>query len=1143
MVKKYRFEDLVVFDDTSNRNALNDAMCVHVEEPNPLDSSKPLVKIPYLSKESHKQYRKDMLRFLHPDRFDIANHISQFSGLSESQKKDKLRGYLWLQKTLTGKGSGDMCIPSGEWVPRQESVKTKSSDSAGVDAEGYRVKTQKMNSYNKKKFECLRQVDNWGKILKEHRFDKSSFDHEKMMEDFPTASPKMQKLFDHIKALDNRDQRRHGKKFKHFIFSDVRSQGYGAKILTAGFISQGYHLAFNDKFKIDITPKQDKFAVLSSTSLYGKPFPQRLKKSLLSLYNGGPRARSDKEMYNVHGERLRFFIFDSGFKEGIDLFDVKYVHLFDTPLNDADRKQAVGRATRTCGQMGLKFIPNQGWPLHIYVYQNRLEHPEYQTVHNLLYSYSGVDLAKANTIAELSRVCHESAVDYELNEPVNYWSRRVEPEQPIMVPLLTDGTPVLPGVSRTNNTMMTIQNGGDPEINCQGRCGARPTKDIPFKVNLMRLIWVALGNRLTVIDQKAPNGKRHMRRSELCQQLSVKQNFCSAVTEVYLHPERLQKYERLAKMRIEFKRETRKKIKKNLKKSNKGRKNQQLEKIIEDAREEMRIVPYQNRDIVALDDSRSTSKSSIKSIQNRPLLLQQQLQESNSASSASSTNSTNSTKLLGAPPQPQPQHQKQSQLESSSQSLSQSSQTMDNAIPFVSETPLNMNELRARIRELYKATCTWDSPKFEDRCNKRGGDLKSLVRDYFPTQNFVRQYFNPGNPYGGMLLDHSVGTGKTCTAIATASTFFEPQGYHILWVTRTTLKADIWKDMFDSICNATLKNEVLAGKITSFPDALGRRRKLIGQRWLEPISYKQFSNALAGKNRLGKHLRDINGKSDPLRKTLVIIDEAHKLYGGTDLKGTEKADMKVVEKTIFNSYRRSGNNSGRLLIMTATPVANDPMEVIRLFNLMERDESKRFPVDYAKFQEQYLDINGLFRPETKAGFMDRVCGYVSYLNREGDPTNFSQPIYHTIKVDLAPSKSVDLKKGLEDCQQQFGNEVKKYQSELQQFIFEAKDQIRYLTLDQQAEISRLQHELSAAPRQDKASIRSFIAQTKRNHSNAKRELRQRHSSRKKQLQQSIVATKAQQRQCVRDIRQKAKESANNIDQTNMIRNRCKVSLS
>ena len=47
---------------------------------------------------------------------------------------------------------------------------------------------------------------------------------------------------------------------------------------------------------------------------------------------------------------------------------------------------------------------------------------------------------------------------------------------------------------------------------------------------------------------------------------------------------------------------------------------------------------------------------------------------------------------------------------------------------------------------------------------------------------------------------------KTCILIvATASTFFEPQGYHILWVTRTTLKADIWKDMFDSIVMLLLK--------------------------------------------------------------------------------------------------------------------------------------------------------------------------------------------------------------------------------------------------------------------------------------------------------------------------------------------------
>ena len=59
------------------------------------------------------------------------------------------------------------------------------------------------------------------------------------------------------------------------------------------------------------------------------------------------------------------------------------------------------------------------------------------------------------------------------------------------------------------------------------------------------------------------------------------------------------------------------------------------------------------------------------------------------------------------------------------------------------------------------------------------------------------------------------------------------------------------KDMFDSICNAILKQEILQGKISKFPDKLAMRRRLITKRFMEPISYKQFSNALAGKNKLG----------------------------------------------------------------------------------------------------------------------------------------------------------------------------------------------------------------------------------------------------------------------------------------------------
>jgi hypothetical protein len=67
------------------------------------------------------------------------------------------------------------------------------------------------------------------------------------------------------------------------------------------------------------------------------------------------------------------------------------------------------------------------------------------------------------------------------------------------------------------------------------------------------------------------------------------------------------------------------------------------------------------------------------------------------------------------------------------------------------------------------------------------------------TQNFVQKFLTPQSPYKGMLLFHSVGSGKTCTAIATATNTFDREGYKILWVTRHTLKEDIWKNMFDKI--------------------------------------------------------------------------------------------------------------------------------------------------------------------------------------------------------------------------------------------------------------------------------------------------------------------------------------------------------
>ncbi len=84
------------------------------------------------------------------------------------------------------------------------------------------------------------------------------------------------------------------------------------------------------------------------------------------------------------------------------------------------------------------------------------------------------------------------------------------------------------------------------------------------------------------------------------------------------------------------------------------------------------------------------------------------------------------------------------------------------------------------------------------------------------------------------------------------------------------------------------------------------------------MSYKQFTNLIAKKNDYYNEMVKRNGKNDPFKKTLIIIDEAHKLYA-EDTPIVEKPDINLLKQAIYNSYNNSGNESCKLLLMTATP--------------------------------------------------------------------------------------------------------------------------------------------------------------------------------------------------------------------------------
>jgi hypothetical protein len=270
----------------------------------------------------------------------------------------------------------------------------------------------------------------------------------------------------------------------------------------------------------------------------------------------------------------------------------------------------------------------------------------------------------------------------------------------------------------------------------------------------------------------------------------------------------------------------------------------------------------------------------------------------------------------------------------------------------------------------------------------------------------MRRFFTPAAPMKGMIMWHSMGTGKTCAAVATATTTFERQAYTILWVTRAVLKNEIWKNMFNAVCSDVLRERMRKEKDFEIPEDPKQQLKLLSDAWsIKPMSYRQFTNMIAGKNSIYKQLLMKNGRIDPLRKTLLIIDEAHKLYGKEDLQPGERPNMDRVLSVLDNSYEKSGAMSVRLLLMSGTPFANDPMQLIKLVNLC-KPAAKRLPTDFDVFARKYLTKEGQFSDRGREKYMDDIAGTVSYLNQERDARRFAQPDIETIRVNLSHSEDL-----------------------------------------------------------------------------------------------------------------------------------------
>ena len=771
-------------------------------------------------------------------------------------------------------------------------------------------------------FRCMRKTANFSKIANYHKFDKNVFNSKKFLEDLDEASPKIIQLINTITQLDEEDKKNHNKNFKHFIFSDVKEGGYGAKIIASALIAFGFNNVIKArkvqnvkklKLYIETHNSKNNFGLLCSNSIYGSTFNEKLKKELLNLFNKRPD--------NINGEKLRFIIFDSGFKEGIDLFDVKYVHIFEPSMTIADLKQTVGRATRTCGQKGLKFLPGIGWPLYVYNYyltvpdimansmtaskflinnitKSRDEKDEdilifknIDKFNDTTMMYTNFDKAMDNLSKQLFELAPSLSTDFILTKNLHNVDDLNHDYMEKDFYLMGGAKNILNNVNK-NSKYFNIN-----FINCKGNCGQKTSNDVPVSVDFLQKVYYKYSHNRKLIPSKN-------KREFFCDYMSNSAN--ASIYCKQLNYEWSKRYS-----------------------------------IVPNAIEK-------NKDLDSIELEKG-EKEEIKSDYN------------NLDYSGTNINKIKSNKMIP-------------------------------------KNKLSFLAMRDFIKSNYNSSeFKWDKLIIENKCIAKPGEKpkESHEIELNPTQKFITNFFCPESPYKGLLLWHSVGTGKTCTGVATASMSFEQQDYSILWVTRTTLKSDVWKNIFDQICHIVLKEEVKMGKI--LPDKLNDRKKILSKNWLEPMSYKQFSNLLEGKNKIYDILKERNGSEDILKKTLIIIDEAHKLYGG-DLKATERPNTNVMEKLIMNSYKKSGPNSCKLLIMTATPFTDSPLELFSLTNLFFTNESEKITTNKEEFKKQYMTSENILSENGVKNLANKLSGYISYLNREKDPTQFAQPIMINVPV-------------------------------------------------------------------------------------------------------------------------------------------------
>jgi superfamily II DNA or RNA helicase len=207
-------------------------------------------------------------------------------------------------------------------------------------------------------------------------------------------------------------------------------------------------------------------------------------------------------------------------------------------------------------------------------------------------------------------------------------------------------------------------------------------------------------------------------------------------------------------------------------------------------------------------------------------------------------------------------------------------------------------------------------------------------KNYTPQiqQLFVSKFINPNTNNKNILLYHKIGAGKTCAAIKIVEEWKEKR--EIIFVCPASLIGGFYKELRSECTNTVYISNIEREQLNTLDVLSIEYKKLIKtinnriDEYYQVYSYNKFIDLL-------------NRKKIKLNNTLLIIDEVQNIVS------EHGSYYKTIYKAIINAP-----SDLRIVIMTATPIFDKPMELGLTLNLLR--PKRLFPIGN-NFNEEYID--------------------------------------------------------------------------------------------------------------------------------------------------------------------------------------------